>query len=397
MVPGKITYTIERFLMRENPSSALGYEVLIDGWFHADHDVAHMTLSLDGNAAPPFLVEETARPSADVAQAQGPAAANRRFLLIGPLTPDVIPFKRASLCVTLRTGDRCEIEIGHIFRNEVTPRQKSYADLVEPFESLGENSEFGQLQLMGGVERAGLFRFADCRSALLLAEAIDDRFAGFAESLQISTHNDEWTATDHRFGFVKHTGVHRTALTEAQIREQEAAGLPLLARMFMNDLTQGERIYVRCAHGQDAELGMLDLFNAMRRLGPARLLWVTLPDGRNGPGTIRRLGDGLYRGYIARFAPSDGFSAVPVESWTALLTEALKTIVAPAPEPLRPPRPLAELAPANLPHASLPHASLPHASLPHASLPHEWALSAPPRAPEIGRRSSWRKLFGGQK
>jgi hypothetical protein len=370
MISNRIFFTIEQFKMRENHSSALGFEFLVSGWFHADQDTVGVDLVLDGAATPPFIGTGINLHSPDVAAALGDDAGSKRFHLVCPVAPASVPFERATLCFNLRNGDRCAIEIASIFRNEVIPPQTSFAGLVGQFESLGENREFGFLQHRVGIDRLGLLRNADSPSAAQLAEAMRSRFSGLAaaDSLQVSVKDGLWITADSSSGCVFHTGIPASAMTEVQVRDQEIVRLPALARNFLGDIVAGDRIYVRRAPGDD-EADIHEMFNAMRRIGPARVLWVVPADGQVPPNVVTKLGEGLYRGTIAQLAPADNLAAVPVESWTALLTEAVKTIVAPAPAPL-------------------------HAGSAPRKPAGDWALAAPTRPVAAEKRAGWRKLFG---
>ena len=214
--------------------------------------------------------------------------------------------------------------------------------------SLGDNRELGLLQDALGSRRPGLFRHAACPSAKRLAEAIERRFAGFAApgTLRCALHEGAWVVIEGPLGYVRHTGLAQAAMTEAQVCAHEAARLPALAASLVQALELGETIFVRRVNEGEAEAGMAELFRAMRRIGPARLLWVTPADSRTPAGTVRQVEDGLFRGGIARLAPYTNPAASSVPAWTALLAKAAAVMAPTAPlMPAAPQLPAARVAP----------------------------------------------------
>ncbi len=198
--------------------------------------------------------------------------------------------------------------------------------LMLRFESLGENCEFGLVQRRCGAEPLGLLRFSSSPLPKLLA-ALDARFEGMGApeklEVQLSTNGEEYMVLDRRFGFLYHAWVKAGELTPEQIHAREARRVPFLARKLIEDLEAGEKIFV--FHGM-APLTAAEaqaLWKAIRRYGSGRLLWVERATIGHGPGTVDQLEDGLYKGYVDRFAPGENAHDLSLACWMELCEAAM--------------------------------------------------------------------------
>ena len=72
------------------------------------------------------------------------------------------------------------------------------------------------------------------------------------------------------------------------------------------------------------------LHDVIRRIGPTRLLWVNEADAAHLPGTVRRVREGLYQGYLQRLAPHEDAFGADIAGWLALLRTAANLIDADA-------------------------------------------------------------------
>jgi len=237
----------------------------------------------------------------------------------------------ATLRVQLAMGDRMIIPVGGLFN--VTSQQPStdISDLIMRFESLGDNCEFGLLQRQLGTERLGLFRYAGTARTHALIEGLRTRFQGFATPDDLKFHllGGEWMAVSRQYGFEFHTHRYETSMTEDEVRATESVHLRFLVRLMLEDIEEGSKIFVR-RNGRWGNSGpeddMLSLYRALRDLGPSKLLWVTLADDAHPNGTVIRLEDGLFRGYIDILSDyADAYQFSP-ESWITLLSEAVRVI-----------------------------------------------------------------------
>ena len=323
MSAGRISYTVEGFRVEPAPHGP-GYSLVVYGWCHSEPPVQTMQLEMSSAGKIVHDITDFTRASADVAHYLGEVAANVRFHLQIPYEAPPSRPDEAIINVLMASGDLYKINITGIFQPIQNPAPITGSDLVMRFESLGDSCEFGLMQREIGIERLGLFRYAGTLSTSALVRGIENRFAGFATKEDLGFHlaHDEWIGGSRQYGYVFHTRRFQPFTTEDQIREEESARLSLLARLLLDDIEDGNKIFVRRVggfEGDDPELGMQELHRALRSIGPAKLLWVT--PGDQAPSVVH-LGDGLYRGYIARLAPYEDAHDFSASDWIALLALA---------------------------------------------------------------------------
>lgn len=202
-----------------------------------------------------------------------------------------------------------------------------WRELMMGFESLGQNCEFGLVQRRCGAEPLGLFRFASAPLPNLLA-ALDARFAGLADSdnldVQLSETGREFMVEDRRFGLLYHAWVLADEMTPEQVGAREARRLPLLIRKLIEDLEQGDKIFVY--HGMEPmTLDQASALSAMLgRYGNGTLLWVEPADREHAAGSVERLAPRLLKGYIDRFAPGDNAHDLSLGCWITICREAVR-------------------------------------------------------------------------
>jgi hypothetical protein len=205
-----------------------------------------------------------------------------------------------------------------LLRAELTmPRN----ELLLGFESLGENCEFGLVQRRCGAEPLGLLRFSSSPLPKLL-KALEARFDGMGMpaniEVQLSDNQREYMVLDKAFGFLYHAWVKAEEQTPHQVHQREVSRVPFLVRKLIEDLTGGEKTFV--FHGMTAltEAQARHLHHALRQYGPARLLWVELATDAHPPGSVEWFDDGLYKGYIDRFAPGENAHDLSLDCWIDL-------------------------------------------------------------------------------
>jgi hypothetical protein len=197
--------------------------------------------------------------------------------------------------------------------------------LMLGFESLGENCEFGLVQRRCGAEPLGLLRFASAPLPKLLA-ALNARFEGLGAAgnieVELSSNGREFMIRDRAYEFYYHAWVPAGAATPAEIREREIRRVPFLVNKLIDDLTDAEKIFVY--HGM-TPLSLAHaraLTRAIRRYGPATLLWVELADAAHPNGTVVWRDIGLMQGFIDRFAPGEDAHDFATDSWVQLCRQA---------------------------------------------------------------------------
>jgi hypothetical protein len=199
--------------------------------------------------------------------------------------------------------------------------------LVTHFESLGQSCEFGLLQRQCGAEPLGLLRFSYTFLPKLL-QALDADYEGLGTLDSIATsitanRNREYVIREATYGLRYHTFIAADQMTAAELVAREVTRLGFLRRKHLDDLQTGEKICVCIRYSKPlSEHEILPLFLALQRHGPNTLLWVvpTTPD--NPSGSVEKVTDRLFRGFIDRLAPDDNAHDMLVAPWLSICANA---------------------------------------------------------------------------
>jgi hypothetical protein len=206
------------------------------------------------------------------------------------------------------------------------PLERPVSDTAVKFESLGENCEFGLVQRRCGIEPLGLLRFSSTPLPPLL-KALRARFAGMGRpefiEIEVSHSGTEYMVFDKRFHFRYHAWVKLGEQAPEEIHARECRRLPLLVRKLIEDLTEGNKIFVYRGIEPLAEAQARELAEAIGAYGPGTLLWVERADAANPPGAVIRLGPTLLKGHIDRFAPPENAHDLSLDCWIAICRNAL--------------------------------------------------------------------------
>ena len=330
--------SLESFRISHAGHGTYGDEIRFEGWLVAHPVPARLDLVFGGDTPAAYEIHSRDRESNGVHDhfggTFGEAARSCRFLLVEKLPPTLPDWNRAALRIPGDDGTVVEVKLDPPENLELLAQGgQAESDLVMRFESCGDNCEFGLLQRKIGVERMALLRYAGVADVFALADAIENRFEGFAEgeALHIHTFGAEWMAAvpAQRMNF--HTGRIIADISEERIRTEERRKLQFLAQKFVDDIEDGVKIFVYRTlrdgrGGPDGMKGMDRLYDAMRAIGPARLLWVNEADAAHPPATVRQVRDGLFHGFVERLAPHHDAFATDPEGWVKLLTEAAALI-----------------------------------------------------------------------
>ena len=161
------------------------------------------------------------------------------------------------------------------------PQRPDCAELMSGFVSLGLNCEFGLVQRHCMADPPDLLRFAFTPLPGLI-DGLRHRFAGVGDPAQLDirlTQAGEYLAIDTRYGFDFHTHMREPAFTEDQVRARISSYFTHLAKLLIDDLTAGERMFVyRPLKPREPVDAAYDLLAGLRRYGPAKLLWVGYSD-----------------------------------------------------------------------------------------------------------------------
>jgi hypothetical protein len=198
-------------------------------------------------------------------------------------------------------------------------------ELMMAFESLGENCEFGLVQRRCGAEPLGLLRFSSAPLPKLTA-ALRNRFADLGRpdliEVQVSDNGLEYMVLDRRYGFLSHAWVLTSEKTAEAVHQRECRRLPFLARKLVEDLTEGEKIFVFHGMAPLSEAEARAFAAIVGGYGPATLLWVELADADHPPASVARIGANLLKGHVDRFAPGEDAHDLSLACWIALCRNA---------------------------------------------------------------------------
>lgn len=188
-------------------------------------------------------------------------------------------------------------------------------ELLEGFESLGWNEEFGFVQRRMLAEPAGLLRWASWPlGASMLAEALDAALYGMGDpgQIEVVAEGDSWVATDTRWGLRTETQVPLHAMGAGALREREALVRALLRERLLATLRKGRRILVHLERDPGERGAAEALAAAVAAHGGCPLLWVS-----HGPEVAVRWRGRLLEASLPRLAPAGNLARVAEGDWLA--------------------------------------------------------------------------------
>jgi hypothetical protein len=132
----------------------------------------------------------------------------------------------------------------------------------------------------------------------------------------------EYIIQEKRYGLVYHTFRYRGEIDEDKFLASESARLKFLVRKFVEDLQDGEKIFVCKRNTPLREEEILPVLAAINAFGPNTLLWVVLADEKHPPGSVQWVMPGLIKAYIDRFAPNENAHDLSLEVWLEICVNA---------------------------------------------------------------------------
>lgn len=197
---------------------------------------------------------------------------------------------------------------------------ESVKDLLNNFESLGQDCEFGLLQRRYGAESLGLLRWTRTPPDVLLA-GLRQKFAGLGEldNVELVFAHAEIYIRDKIYGVGFHTFIEqRSDLDFEKLRVTQSKHLSYLRRIFLERASDGEKIYVYKA-GQNVKVEMVrEIYAELQRFSPVKLLYVQRADATNAAGTLKRLEENFFIGYLDRLGNDSGRWDVSFDVWVTL-------------------------------------------------------------------------------
>jgi hypothetical protein len=193
---------------------------------------------------------------------------------------------------------------------------------LDDFISLGRNCEFGLLQKQYGSDQPGLLRWAQVRPPALLA-ALRGGLAGLGDpdSTKLSLHREQYILQDETYGIGFHTFIHETAGPSTDVHRKQSRRLRLLKDKLLHDLREAKRVFVY----QNAVLPdeqAIEIYLALRGLGPALLLCVREAQGDERPATLRHLAPDLMLGTVTHEGlRPEGRWTICEQQWVSMIQD----------------------------------------------------------------------------
>lgn len=198
--------------------------------------------------------------------------------------------------------------------------------LAMHFQSLGMNCEFGFFQRAVGIEPLGMFRFSSSLPRSLVA-ALDERFALIDDlsSIDLLPERDGSDSVVHHraYDMRYHTWVPVGAATRDAMQVREAKKLSFLRRKMLDELAEGEKIFVLQSDTPLLFAEALAAFLAVRRQGNAALLWCRSAEPGKPPGLVEEVMPGMLCGRIGQFSPPTRRHQVSIREWSAVCAAAI--------------------------------------------------------------------------
>ena len=201
-------------------------------------------------------------------------------------------------------------------------------ELVNDFESLGDNCELGLVQRFYGAEPLALFRWVGINRLDQLIDALNARFAGLGEPGHVFHEMlpgwDHHAAIDTKYGFYFHTTLDPSAVLDrpdevTKLAAIEGRRLKFLAGHLLNAMETGEKILVYRQKRALDEAEIQRLFDAVSRIGRNTLL-VVIEDELRPPGSVEDKGNGLILAYVSRLS-NENPPQVDLDAWRKILTD----------------------------------------------------------------------------
>ena len=198
--------------------------------------------------------------------------------------------------------------------------------LLANFESVGDGCELGNVQRFSGIEPVGLFRFSSLpyeHFMMLLThgfEIIDEKND---VDVFMKDGADEWWGRLKKFGIEYHTGRSHSKVSEAEMLKVEPIRIAFTKRKFLEELDRCEKIFVRTDILRSSD-EMRRAYAALQKLGPIVLLWIAIAETPSQIGTVQKLDQRFYKGFIENTSALAAPSPSALSRWLVIAQNALE-------------------------------------------------------------------------
>jgi hypothetical protein len=205
-------------------------------------------------------------------------------------------------------------------------------EILDAYESLGDNCEFAALQKNAGVDRLALFKWASVPLARL-SELLDRDLEGVDDPTRFRVRLDNGPHGSFRYEIdhyvlqsSMHTFIKDGEFPENVIKERETLRLKILRRKFLEDARKARRVYVFRSLAEREISDVERLHRSLRRHGPNRLLFVRPPGDGLDAGEVRLQSAGFAIGALDDLATYEAATIVKSTLWPHLLHQALDVL-----------------------------------------------------------------------
>ena len=216
--------------------------------------------------------------------------------------------------------------------DEIEPPVEGVDDrtLMMGFESLGDDCEFGFAQRAAGAEPLSLLRFGGIRLHRL-DEALHTRFAGVDDPANIAVRGGrgEYMVEQTHYRYSYHTFVDSTAMSPDALLARELARLSFCRRKLLEDLEDGEKIFViKSSVNPGLHVDHVGpVAEAVASYGAGTVFWASVADDDHPPGSLRWHGPNLVEGRMDRLCPP-GAAVVCSRYWLPLCRRVYRAVAA---------------------------------------------------------------------
>jgi hypothetical protein len=210
--------------------------------------------------------------------------------------------------------------IPHLLHQTETLTGISGIDLLNTFEMLVGNCEFGGIQRRFGAEPLSLLRFAGA-SAEASIKGLDTDFDGIGEDLDAEISSDavkEWIISDKKFNLRYHTFISAHDISREDILVREQKKVAFLKRKFLEDLVENRKIFICVDRFKQPLSAALPPFFALNRHGTHPLLWVT-EGSVSEIGTVEEILPNLFVAKVDRLSKHGQPREAALDLWLSIL------------------------------------------------------------------------------
>ncbi len=172
-------------------------------------------------------------------------------------------------------------------------------ELLDKFENIGFDCEFGLVQRQLRLEPLSLLRWAGS-SLRGLIKAFEQDFDGLGDASRTSMEirQGEYVYGSREYEMILHTFIREADADRDTLFKTLCQRMAFLRRKFLEDLSDARKILVYKASSELNDQLMERLFQATRRLGPNRLMVVKVEEvDVHDPCWLQPMHDGLAVGY----------------------------------------------------------------------------------------------------